>query len=141
MAKKAPATETKQQYRQRLMKLACELMTRGKTLTSICISVEEMPARSTLMDWLREDPKLAEQYARAREIQADYFAEEIVDIADTEPDPQVARVRMDARKWHASKTAPKKYGDKIYQEHSGKVNFATLTDAELEAIAAGQSEA
>jgi len=25
----------------------------------------------------------------------------------------------DARKWHAAKTAPKKYGDRIQQEHVG----------------------
>lgn len=121
--------------------LICALLVEGKTLTSICSSVEEMPKKSTFLDWIRESKEFADQYARARELQADHFAEEIIDIADTEPDPQVARVRMDARKWHASKTAPKKYGDKIMQEHSGSINFATLTDEELEALAARQGEA
>ncbi len=53
------------------------------------------------------------QYARAREEQADFYADEIVTIADTEPDAATARVRVDARKWVASKLKPKRYGDKL----------------------------
>ena len=53
------------------------------------------------------------QYARARDQQAATYADDIVNIADTEQDPNKARVRIDARKWHASKLAPKKYGEKL----------------------------
>jgi hypothetical protein len=52
------------------------------------------------------------QYMRAREEQADTLADEIVAIADNATDAQIARLQMDARKWFASKVAPKKYGDK-----------------------------
>jgi hypothetical protein len=71
----------------------------------------------------------AEQYARAREAQADKFADDILQIADdglndsykddngnTRTDQDViarSRLRVDARKWLASKMAPKKYGDKL----------------------------
>lgn len=42
----------------------------------------------------------------------------MLDIADDkEGDPQRDRLRIDTRKWLASKLKPKKYGDKI--EHSG----------------------
>ena len=37
-----------------------------------------------------------ERGARAREEQADFYADEIVTIADTEPDAAIARVRIDA---------------------------------------------
>jgi P27 family predicted phage terminase small subunit len=57
------------------------------------------------------------QYVRAREEQADYYADEMVEIADTTDDPQKARLQIDARKWKASKLAPKKYGEKI--QHAG----------------------
>jgi hypothetical protein len=117
---KKPPTETHEEYRQRIMERVCDLLTEGQTLRRICDSVEGMPKASTICLWLSESKELAEQYARARDIQADRFADEIIDIADTEPDPQVARVRIDARKWHASKTAPKKYGDRITQEHTGE---------------------
>lgn len=123
---KKPAAETKQAYRKRIMTLVCDLLMEGQTLRRICDAVPDIPRASTLCDWMMEDCSLAEQYARAREIQADRFADEIIDIADTEPDPQVARVRMDARKWHASKTAPKKYGDRVELEnkHSGTIAVA-----------------
>ncbi|MBU2052465.1 hypothetical protein KKH13_04650, partial [Patescibacteria group bacterium] len=51
------------------------------------------------------------RYARARDEQADTLADEITYIADTEPDANKARVRVDARKWVAAKLKPKKYGD------------------------------
>jgi hypothetical protein len=36
--------------------------------------------------------------------------DEVISIADTDPDPKNARVRIDARKWLFEKLAPKKYG-------------------------------
>ena len=50
----------------------------------------------------------------------DFYAEDVVEIADNEPDPVKARVRVDARKWIASKLLPKKYGDR-----PAEVNVAT----------------
>ncbi len=78
-----------------------------------------MPNISTIMDWLSKNETFSAQYARAREAQAETLADQIVDLVDEEDDPAKARVRMDARKWFASKVAPKKYGDKIAQELSG----------------------
>jgi hypothetical protein len=63
--------------------------------------------------WLALDAEFAAQYARAREEQADYYADEIIEIADTAEDANLARLRIDARKWKASKLRPKKYGEKI----------------------------
>jgi hypothetical protein len=103
----------------------CDLISQGKTLIHIC-SLDDFPHHATVCRWLREDEAFRDNYARARQEQADYFADEVIAISDTEPDPQVARVRMDARKWHASKTAPKKYGDKIEQEISGSVTIEVV---------------
>ena len=36
------------------------------------------------------------------------------------------RLRVDARKWYASKVAPKKYGDKIENTHQGTVTVNTI---------------
>ena len=58
-----------------------------------------------------KSPNLAMEYARARAEQAEYYADEIVEITDTEKDANRARVKVDARKWIASKLLPKKYGD------------------------------
>ncbi len=101
----------------------------GQSLKSIC-DTKGMPSRETVYTWLAKDAEFLDKYARAREDQADFYADEIIDIADTEPDSNKARVRIDARKWKASKLQPKKYGDKIDVNHSGTIEH--LTDEQLE---------
>lgn len=91
----------------------CSLLMVGKSLRSIIETVEGMPSYQNVCNWLRDDAAFFEQYAHAREAQADYYADEIATIADTEPDANKARVRIDARKWAASKLKPKVYGDKL----------------------------
>lgn len=63
--------------------------------------------------------------ARARDEKAEHLAEEIVAIADTCIDPHKVRLQMDARKWYASKLAPKKYGEKLNlnARHSGEITI------------------
>lgn len=90
-----------------------------------------VPSLTTIMGWLRTNQEFAQQYARAKEEQADYLAEQMLEIADDssldvafteEGKPYVdrehinrSRLRVDTRKWIASKLKPKKYGDKIEQ--------------------------
>jgi phosphoribosylaminoimidazole-succinocarboxamide synthase len=107
-----------------LMADICEQIAQGKSLREIC-KADGMPAPSTVCLWLSEDDKLAEQYAHAREQQADLYADEIIEIADTakNEDAQVARLRVDARKWKASKLAPKRYGDKMDLNHGGTLKI------------------
>ena len=68
-------------------------------------------------------------------MQADHYADEIIEIVDTETDPVRARVRMDGRKWVASKLAPKKYGDKLETENRTTLNTADSLTALLQRIA------
>jgi hypothetical protein len=68
---------------------------------------------STFFDWIKEEEGLADKYARARELQAEYYADEIVRISDETEDPQKARLQVDARKWVASKLLPRKFGERI----------------------------
>ena len=102
--------------------MICELLVNGSSLRTIC-SAPDMPAISTVMKWLNDYPDFSEQYARARELQQDTYADEIIHIADNEPDTMKARVRIDARKWHASKLHYRKYGDKLELDNkvSGEV--------------------
>ena len=62
---------------------------------------------------MKNDIDLQREYAWAREMRSETMAEEVIEIADTEPDAQKARNRMDARRWYASKMKPEKYGDRI----------------------------
>ena len=90
----------------------CARIAAGESLLSICKS-EGMPSTDAFYKWLACNVQLSAKYAAAREQQADFYADSIVEIADTEPDPNRARARVDARKWYASKLRPKVYGDKL----------------------------
>lgn len=121
-------------YTQEIADAICERLADGESLRKICQD-EEMPNKSTVFRWLAANKEFCDQYAHAREAQADSLADEILDISDdgscdtyvddngnTRTDQEVigrSRLRVDARKWLASKMAPKKYGDKVTQEHTG----------------------
>lgn len=105
----------------------CERIANGESLRSIARD-KSMPAMSTLFKWLRDHTEFSEQYARAKEESAELFADEIVSIADEGDDPIRDRLRIDARKWVASKLKPKKYGEKITQEISVSPLKAILDD-------------
>jgi hypothetical protein len=91
----------------------CERLADGESLRAVCRS-EDMPDKVTVFRWLRTYEDFRNQYARAKDESADALADDILDIADEKlEDPQSRRVRIDARKWIASKLKPKKYGDKL----------------------------
>lgn len=103
----------------------CERIVAGESMRAICAD-PDMPAISTVFRWLSLNAQFSEQYARAKEEQAEAFADEIVRIADKDvPNEDTAvltardRLRVDARKWVASKLKPKKYGDKVQTELTG----------------------
>lgn len=94
----------------------------------------------TFYDWIKADIELSNKYARARELQAEYLADQILSIADDVSNDTIiddetgresanhewinrSRLRVDARKWIASKLFPKKYGDKVDLTTAGeKIN-------------------
>lgn len=108
----------------------------GESIVDICgIGRDDwLPSKVTFYARLVKDEEFANRYARAREAQAHNEVDEIRSIADeaTPEDVAVARLRVDARKWRASKLAPKKYGDKLDVNHGGSftVNI-TGDDADL----------
>jgi hypothetical protein len=90
----------------------CARLAEGQSLRRIC-ALENMPDVKTVYRWMGANEEFRQQYALAREDQADTLADEIIDISDDQTeDPQSRRVRIDTRKWVASKLKPKKYGDK-----------------------------
>jgi hypothetical protein len=86
---------------------------------------------------LQKDANFAELYTCARTNAADTLAEETVDIADEVKDAghmdsarvNAARLRVDARKWVASKLKPKVYADRIETVTSGHLTVShSITD-------------
>jgi hypothetical protein len=103
--------------------------------------LKNLPTQSTIYYWLIKYPHFSEQYAQAREDQADTLADEIIAIADEMPmettdkegntrfDPayiQWQRNRIDARKWTAMKLKPKKYGEA--HKNPEEVSEANIVD-------------
>lgn len=121
-------------YTDALADLICERIADGESLRGIC-KADDMPHAGTVCRWLVRHDAFREQYARAREIQADVLFDEILDIADTpfegvktktvEDDDgtrvetqtgdmiEHRRLQVDARKWMLGRMQPKKYGDKL----------------------------
>lgn len=119
-------------FSQHIADVICIRIAEGESLREI-VKDEGMPDRSTVYDWLLRHSAFADQYARAREEQADTLADEIIAIADEQPEViavtnkqgeliehkldgaflQWQKNRIDARKWTAMKLKPKKYGDKL----------------------------
>lgn len=123
-------------FSQDLAEKICEQIAHGKSLRAICAE-DDMPSTSTVCKWLNENQDFSEQYARARGRQADHYFEEIVEIADSvEADSAAvakARLQVDARKWAASKLAPKKYGEKTeldVKSSDGSMTPTVRIDAE-----------
>lgn len=119
-------------------KLCAEISTTSKSLRTICKD-EGMPSVVTIFSWFRNNEDFLKQYTRAKEEQADMLIEEMIDIADdgsndfmtiTKGDESYevenkevtnrSRLRVDTRKWIASKLKPKKYGDKVDVTSAGE---------------------
>lgn len=115
-------------YSEELALEVCKRVEQGRSLNSVC-GDPDMPVRSTFYEWMSAHSWLSDKYARAREKRAEFLAEEIIDIADTETDSAKARNRIDARKWAASKLDPKRYGDKLTLDGDLKVK---MPDDQLE---------
>lgn len=107
----------------------CERLIEGESLRAICRS-DTGPGLSTVFQWLLAVPSFAEQYARAREVQAHIIFDDTKDMVDNEPDPAKARVMLDQRKWATSKLLPKVYGDKLELRH-GDPNGNALAPATI----------
>lgn len=111
------------------------------------IAVRVGVSRNGMLNWLNDNA--ADLYAQAREERAHTLANEILDIADNDVREQLllggvpcvdehgekiivvssakvqhAKLRVDTRKWLASKMLPKVYGDKQELNVSGSLDIA-----------------
>ncbi len=99
---------------------------KGKAIRNI-LKNKDYPDVRTFYRWIDEDDNLSKRYARACQSRADALVEDMLDIADDQQGDiyidsdgheqtdhnviQRSRLRVDTRKWIASKLKPKKYGD------------------------------
>jgi len=113
--------------------IICEKVGEGMSLSAVC-RIPGMPGRTTIHGWILKNPSFRAAYEQAVALRGELLAEELEEIAD-EPIPddldgpsrsawiQRQRLRVDTRKWSASKLAPKRYGDRVEIESKHTVGF------------------
>lgn len=119
-------------YNDEIAREICDaIATNSKSLMTLCSLNPHWPGERTIRTWFREKPEFQQMYAQAKDDQSEMFVEQIIDIADDVSNDTItkirpdgseyevcnsewinrSRLRVDTRKWLASKYKPKKYGD------------------------------
>lgn len=117
-------------YTSRLGQEICDaIASNSHGISRLCRDNPKFPSKDTIFQWIMHHKEFADRYARAKMAQAELMIDEIIEISDNKvldstvndkgdevPDHeymQRSRLRVDTRKWLASKLVPKVYGDKI----------------------------
>ena len=137
-------------YTQELADLICQrVATSTMGLARLCALHDDLPDKTTVNLWRYKYSEFSTQYAQAKFKQADLLAEEMLDIADDGTNDwmesfgedgsinwklngehvQRSRLRIDTRKFLASKLLPKQYGQHAEDEkQEDKSVIAMLID-------------
>jgi hypothetical protein len=145
MLRSAVAAGRPSDYTQDLADRLCEQLADGKSMRKVC-EQDWAPDKASVFKWLRTKPEFLDQYTRAKAEAADSMVDDMQDIADdarndfmTANDPNNpgyklngehinrSRLRVDTRKWIASKLKPKKYGEKLDIDHAGSLSLTVVT--------------
>ena len=101
----------------------CALLASGESLLKVC-KRPGMPDKSTVFRWMAEHEEFRDKYAKATDARADAIFEELFEISDDAVEDAAAiakaRLRVDTRKWALARMNPRKYGDKVTTELTGK---------------------
>ncbi|EHL31828.1 terminase small subunit-like protein [Legionella drancourtii] len=130
MAKTSSKIGRPTKYNSELAEEICNVIaSTSKGTKVLCKENMHWPCQDTLFAWLKKYPEFSEQYAQAKICQIELLIDEILEIADDESNDcfidedgkpvsnnsvvNRARLKIDTRKWLASKLVPKVYGNKI----------------------------
>lgn len=131
-------------YTPEMAERICELVAiHDMGLTRLTAEFPDLPDKSNINKWRRRYPEFRAKYAQAKCEQLEFMTEDILEIADDGKNDwmesydknneciswrvngehiQRSRVRIDTRKWLASKLAPKIYGDALTQENHNPIH-------------------
>lgn len=114
-------------FTEELGKEICNRIAGGAHLSKL---VEEgvVPSTSAFARWTRGDSEESERFraevARAQEDRAELWADQLIEIADLDEDPNRARVRIDARWKVIGSLLYRRYGVKTQVDINQNVNVA-----------------
>ena len=122
----------------------CDRMSNGESLRAICRDPDMPISEGGVRGWaVRNVDGFGDRYRAARLLLMEYWADEIVDIADDgELDPRDRQIRTSVRQWIMSKVS-RHYGDKVQiagdpdsplQVMHREVSLENLSDAQLDAL-------
>lgn len=119
-------------------RILSEIATNRKGLETICNENPDFPRPATIYLWMIQRPEFSEKYARAKEDSLQVLEDELLELSDNtqlgvietiKPDGtreikrsdmiEHRKLQIETRKWLMGKLKPKKYGDKLTQEHTG----------------------
>ncbi len=120
-------------YNPTLAEDICNRIANGESLRAICNGpvrfdpmVDEdnhshMPAVSTVLKWALDlDHEFHSQYEEARRCQMEYFGDTLRETGDQHVEVARSRLLADNTKWLMARLAPKRYGDRIQTEVTGR---------------------
>jgi hypothetical protein len=141
---KYPKVGRPTKYTPEMVELICQrVATHDCGLRKLTDMYDDMPDKVNINIWRRKYPEFRSRYAQAKCEQIEFLTEDMLDIADDGSNDwmehydknsecigwrvngehiQRSRVRIDTRKWLASKLAPKIYGDAITQENNNSIH-------------------
>lgn len=105
-----------------------EIAQSEKGLHRLHRELDWFPDPSTIMDWLSDKTEFSAQYARAKDLQADFMRDSLLPIADdTSGDELItkngvienrefvnrSKIRIETRMWIMERLSPKKYGKQV----------------------------
>ena len=130
-------------YSEELADLICRrVATHTIGIPKLCAMYDDMPSYQTINVWRYEKKSFSDKYAESKRFQAEFIAESLIDMCEVETYKDekgvtrvdagmVAKQRLlvDTVKWHASKLAPKIYGDKKQVEEATPADTLTKIQA------------
>jgi len=106
------------------------IATSNKGLITLCKENKHWPCRQVILRWRWKHEEFRYKYEEAKKQQVELLVDECIDIADNIYKDDIiseagnvvcnaeyinrSRLRIDTRKWLASKLAPRIYGDKTH---------------------------
>lgn len=140
-------------YTEELANKICEVVaTHDIGLKKLCEMYDWMPDLKTILLWRRNKEQFFLLYSKAKQEQGELYAESTIEIANEKPTYRDAegnervdaghvawqKLNVNTRQWHASKLAPKIYGDQKQIEELK--NNADLLKAEVMTLRAQLDE-
>lgn len=130
-------------YNEKIAALICDrVASHAWGLMRLCKEYDDLPDKDTINLWRSKHPEFSVQYAQAKLKQADLLADECLEIADDascdvkydkDGNEMInaefvarSRLRIDTRKWLASKLLPKQYGNEARKEDSKESEASVL---------------